>query len=140
MVRFPHGAGVEDAHRTDLFVAGHVGMAMKSKMGLGRHVGHWFMAEIKRMARAFEQQAFRSDTPRVAVAADSVDRRSEGAQGFEDVSTANVAEVPDFVRPGQDRKQGVWKAIVGVGNDGNAHAQILEAARSARKPGIVRIN
>jgi hypothetical protein len=63
-------------------------------------------------------------------------RGSEPAHLSEDILPANVAEMPDLVRPGEIGPHGGRKVVVGVGNDGDAHWPILEPKRSARKPGV----
>ena len=128
MVCFADRAGVEVADAIDGFIARHVGVSVQGERGAGRHVGGRFMQEVKGAPGTLQQKAVRGESARVAIAADGLKRGTDGTQFAQDFRSANVAEVPDFVGFGQQRRQGRREAVVGVGKDGDAHPGILRAA------------
>ena len=136
MVRLADGAGVEVPHLADRFVTGHVRMTVQGKLRAGRHHRDRFVSEKKGVASAGESQALRTKPARIAIAPHGMHWGSEPAHLSEDVLAANVAEMPDLVRPGEIGPHGGRKMIVGVGNDGDAHLLTIEPKRSAGKPGV----
>ena len=123
-------------HLADRFVTGHVRMTVQGKLRAGRHYRDRLVGEKKGVASAGESQTLRTKPAGIAIAPHGMHRGSEPAHLSEDILPANVAEMPDLVRPGELGPHGGRKVVVGVGNDGDAHLLILDPKRSARKPGV----
>ena len=140
MVRLTNGAGVEIPHLAGLFVAGHMSMTVQSKLGAGRHHRNRFVGKEKGVTAAGQSQTFRTQPARIAIAAHVLHRRSEPTQLLEEVLAANVTEMPDLVRAGEDGPHGGRQVVVGVGNDRDAHLFILGPKRSARKSAVDPLN
>jgi hypothetical protein len=136
VVRLADGAGVEVPHLADRFVTGHVGVAVQGKLHAGRHRRDRFVGQKKRVVAAGQSQALRTKPSRITIPPHRMDRGSQPAQLLQDVLAANVAEMPNLVRPGEVGPHGGRKMIVGVGNDGDAHLLTIEPKRSAGKPGV----
>ena len=134
MVRFSDGSRIEVADARDGFVPRHVGVSVQREPRPGRDDLCRRVQKVKTMSRPLEQKTFRRETVRVAIPADGMDRRTDGLQLAENSSAADVAEVPYFIRSCEQRGQAVRQAVVGVGDDGNAHGAIVEAPRITRKP------
>lgn len=121
-------------HSRNRLVARHVGMTVQGEARAGRHDRGRLMLQVKGVSCALEDKAFGDEAARIAISADGMERRTDGAQFAQNLRRADVAEVPDFIGFGQKRRQRGRQVVMGVGNDGDAHPPILEAARITRKP------
>ena len=97
-------------------------VAVQHQVRAGRGPVGRDVREITAHARALQQQRRRPEVVRLVVAEHHLQRTAQLFKFHQHLRLADIAEVPDLVRPRQPRRQPGRVAVVSVGEHGDAHA------------------
>lgn len=109
-------------------------MAVEQEIDAGRGVGRRDVNEPRLTPGDLEIERHRPLMRRVTVPAHDFQRASERLELEQRPVVAHVAEVPDFIRLGEQAGEMRGDTIVSVGDDGDSHAPMKSARGRAGKP------
>jgi len=120
LVGQPGRAGIEKAGPLQFLVPRHVGVAVEQEFRAGRGVRRRDVDEMEPVAEPLQLQAHRPVGLVVLIPPHDEKLRTQLPDRLERRLFADIAEVPDLIRPADGLKQGRDEAVVRVRDDGDA--------------------
>ena len=102
-------------------VARHMGVTMENEIHTGRRGTGRNVFEVDPEAFQFKVESQRPFFVGVTVSPHKTQREAHRAEDFQDRRGADVAEVPDLICAGEFCRQSRRHAVMGIGEDGDAH-------------------
>ena len=96
-------------------------VTVQYNLGARRHPARRNMSQKKLLAGALQLQLQRPEIVRFIVAEHDVERFAQLLKRGQGRRVAHIAEMPDFIRALQPRRQIQGKPVVGVGEDRDTH-------------------